>query len=128
MDDNVKKGYPFRETLQNVSAGGTNEDLTFGPVDAGDLVAVNGITVIDHDNNCTRVDILVGRIGVERVINTLSSLTAAVAGRLTDNFYLVDGERLLVRFVGSTTADRLQAVVEGEQRQHYPPVVSVKAD
>ncbi len=116
-----KPGQPFRDTLQGVGVTGSDVDLATKPANAGNLYAVEGITVRDVHNAATRVEFLVGRYGVERYVGATGALVADVPSRFTDGFYISDGERLIVRFVGTTTSDALEATVEGEVRYQPPP-------
>lgn len=106
-------GHPFRETIQGViSAAGTTE-LDFDPLDAGEVWSVNALTVLVGAHNATLFHILVGRYGNLKNIGSSGALTADVANRFTDGFYVFDGERIRVQVVGGTAADPITVEVEG---------------
>lgn len=117
----LKTGQPFRFTLFGVGVTGGDVDVAADPAEAGELYAVEGVTVRDVNNAATRVEFLAGRYGGEKYIGATGALTADVPSRFTDGFYLADGERLIARFVGSTTGDMLEVTIEGEVRYQPPP-------
>jgi len=114
----MTKGYVFRRELDKVSAGATNEDLDFGPLEAHTVRAIEGISVIDETTGATRAIVLAGRYGVERQLMQSGALTLGVVYRFTDGFYLGDRERVIVRFVGTTSGDVLKAIIDGEVKYY----------
>lgn len=113
MADNLKT-YPYDNTLQAQSGGGTYDELEIEPQPAGGILSVENITVTDIENGATRFDILVGPYGIERRIHSSAALSADTPIHYTEGFYVRDTERLLIRVYGATRADTLIAVVRGE--------------
>lgn len=118
MTNDKKSGsYPFRRTLQAVSGGSTYEYLNSDPVGAGEVWAVEGVTVLDDANNIDACIVYVGPYGLERPVSHTQELSDGQPYRFTDGFYVSDGERVRVRFQGSASSDVLTAIIEGEV--HY---------
>jgi hypothetical protein len=125
-DQMVRPAEPFRFPLNGVGVTGSNVDLVTDPVEASETRLVTGVTIEDEDNNLDRVILLAGRMGAEKRIANSGSVSDGIPYRFTDNFYLVDGERLIIRFVGTVDDDVLTATVEGLVKYQVPPVVEME--
>lgn len=125
--DWTKPGQPFRFVLFGRGVTGSAVDIATDPASAGELWSVERVTVRDVNNGATRAELLAGRYGAERYVGATGALTVGVPLSFTDGFYLSDSERLIIRFIGSTTGDVLEVTLEGEVRyQPPPPLVKVE--
>jgi hypothetical protein len=126
MYDQLSVGQPYRVTLKGTGLTGSDVDLATEPVAAGQLLAVNSIMVKDVENGATRVEVYAGPYGALQLVAISGALTAAVSLPVTQDFYVPDSQYIVVRFVGSTTADQLSAVINGTVRYAGGPGVEVE--
>ncbi len=109
------QGYRFPITRQEkiASAGGTNEEITIGPVPPGRLWVITNIALEDETTAYTSARILMTGFGEEHILIEGVTLSAAVLYWADTSLYIPEGRSLLMRFVGTTSADVLAAYVNG---------------
>ena len=126
MSDQVKLGQPYRRTLSGVGVTGSNVDLTIDPVAARELLVIHRVMVKDADSGATRVEVLAGPYGHQELVAVSGALSAGVPLGIEGDFELADSSYVTLRFVGTTTADALSAVLVGDVRYSGGPGVPVQ--
>lgn len=109
----MHRGQPVLISADRRSAGATDEDVAGPRVPEGLVMRLTHVAVEDETTTATYV-----RVGVERagVFEPLWEQNAPANGRLysTDQpFYLRAEDRLVARFRGSTSADKLTLRANG---------------
>ena len=107
---------PLLLTGSKVSAAATNEDIDLGPVPVGEMWALEHVAAEDETTAATEI-----RAGIVRgeqfaPLEDQESPAAGVLYTVPDPFYLGPEERLRVRFVGSTSGDKLKVYANGYAR------------
>lgn len=99
------------------SAGASNEDIKSAYVPDGVVWTLDHVAIEDETTACTSA-----RVGIERrgKFSPLAEQLSPVAGVLYHTgqpFRLEAGDRLMARFVGSTSGDKLRLVANGVATQ-----------
>lgn len=103
----------YKDFLGKASDGSTNIDLKSEQVERGERLTLQWIASEDEDTAFTYL-----RYGIEKggVIHWFAEEKSPSAGELywTENpLHLVEGERLVARFNGTTSADMLRTTLLG---------------
>ncbi len=109
------QGFRFPIALQEkiASAGGTNEDITIGPVPSGHLWAITNIALEDETTAFTSARISITGFGEDHHLIEDKSLLATTLYWYDGSIFIPEGRSLRVRFVGTTSADVLAAYING---------------
>lgn len=124
------QGYRFPLARQErlVSAGATNEEITIGPVPPGRLWVITNLALEDETTAFTSARVLMTGYGEEHVLIEGVTLSAATLYWADTSLYIPEGRTLLIRYVGTTSADVLTAYINGfEVLQPDPNAVNVPA-
>ncbi len=122
------KSFPYDRVLGGPSAGGTYDEYALDPMRAGELLAVESITLLNESNGATSYSILVGTYGNEKEIIRGGTLTANTPALSSNPFYVRDNERVLVRITGATAADKQTIVIRGEVQYAGPQAVRLEVN
>ena len=95
------------------SAGGTNEDISIGPVPPGHLWVITNIAIEDETTAFTSVRISITGFGEDHHLIEDKSLVATTLYWYDGSIFIPEGRKLRVRFVGTTSADVLAAYING---------------
>ena len=102
----------FKRKLNMTAATGTN-NLTFGPVKAGQAYHVHLATAEDETSAPTDVRAIIDAGGVEYVVGETNTPGSATLVKFDDDFHLSEGDKLILRVSGATANDRLSAYLFG---------------
>lgn len=104
----------YKEPLADTSDGSANYDLKGPIVERGERVVLQRIAAVDETTAFTTLQFGVEKTGV---ISWFSYQTSPSAGAYYwENKgipHMIEGERLVVRFVGTTNGDKLRANLFG---------------
>lgn len=103
----AQKKQPLDLILSRQAAAGSN-DVQSDPVPAGQLWCFQHVTVENETSAGTDIRIMKAGRGGEFPLEEQDSPQAATLYWMTDDIYLTEGRRLLVRFTGCTLGDRLR--------------------
>jgi len=107
------KKRPLDKPRHKTSGGATNEDIYFEQVDQGEKWCVQHVAARDNTSAFSRLLLGVERQGSYRWIEDTPSPAAGTYYTFHEPIYLYEGDRLVVRFVGTTSGDSLEAVIRG---------------
>ncbi len=109
------QGFRFPIALQEkiASAGGTNEEITIGPVPPGRLWVITNLALENESNDYTSARVLMTGYGEEHMLIEGVTLTEDTLYWADAQLYIPEGRSLMVRFVGTTSADVLAAYING---------------
>ena len=110
-----KMEHPLMERVTKTSAGGTNEDLEFGPVPTGKVWVIRRLALEDETTDCTSARVLLDRGGVEIYLEEETTVTAATLYWMDNPSPVPENTKVIVRFTGSTSGDLLRAYLTGYQ-------------
>ncbi len=96
-----------------VSAGGTADQIDFGPVPPGHLWVITNIAFIDDDNNASRVRFSIEGFGETHHLAEVNNPSDQWVYYVNGTWYIPEGRTLRVRWVGSVSSDGLHAYVQG---------------
>lgn len=105
----------FRERRSLVAVGGTYDDVTFGPVQAGRRYTVERLSIEDETNTLGGdFRLLVLGHGYDHPEMEANTVTNAVRYFMAgEPLRLLEGESLTGRFTGATTGDILRMYFSG---------------
>lgn len=109
------QGYraPIAIQEKKASAGATNEDMTIGPVPPGRLWVITNIALEDETNAFTSARVIMTGYGEDHPLIEGVTLSAGTLYWADAELYIPEGRSLVIRFVGSTSADVLAAYING---------------
>ena len=106
--------HPFRQRVQKAAAGGTFDEVRFGPILENRLYVIWRVAVEDETSAPTGdIRAYVDGHGYTHWELEQESPAAATLYWENDRFYLAQGESLVARFTGATAGDVLSLYVEG---------------
>jgi hypothetical protein len=104
---------PFVKDGFKASAGGTNEEITFGPVPSGHLWVINWFGLENETTAFTSLRVYIGGLGQPHYLVEDVSLLADRLYWHEGPLYIGEGRTLVFRFVGTTASDVLRAYAHG---------------
>ena len=104
----------FRRRLSAVSAGGTYDDLKFGPVKSGELYKIEQISVENETTAFTKIRVFTNGHGYSHYRFEQASPAATTLYWSEEDIYLGEGDILVVRCTGCTNGDKLAAYLDGK--------------
>ncbi len=109
--------YEFPIAIQSKinSAGATNEEIIVGPVPDNRLWVITNISLEDETTAFTSTRIYISGYGENHYLIEDKSLLAATLYWFDGAIYVPEGRSLVIRFVGTTSADVLAAYLNGFQ-------------
>jgi hypothetical protein len=106
----------FDDILSVDAVAGSN-DLESERVESGWEWCVQHLAVENETSNFTDFRVLKERAGSEYLLEEQDSPLADVLYWSGEEYYLSDGQRLVVRFTGCTAGDRLRVYLSGWRRE-----------
>lgn len=107
--------------LQKTSGGATNEDLSSDRVPPGEIWAIQTGSMRDVTTACTTIQALIARGAVLDPQEEQASPPANTLFWLDREYHLEEGERFVIRFVGSTSGDQIEAFLRGYREDVRAP-------
>ena len=103
----------FRARRQLVAAGGTYDEVVYGPLLEKDYIQFTRICVEEKTNAPTSIRVYVGGHGYEHWVGEEKTVAAGTLYWIDWPTYLVPGEQLVARFYGATAGNVLELLLEG---------------
>ena len=101
----------FQEMI--ASAGGSTDQIDFGPVPPGHLWAITNVAFLNDTNNTDRVRISIAGFGEDHHLADVNDPSDQRVYSVNENYYIPEGRYLRVRWIGSVALDVLHAYVSG---------------
>jgi len=109
----LKLEAPLFISLRKASANATDEYLLSRPVERGQQWRVELVSCEDETTAFTYLRIGIRRGGIDAWLEEEKTPSAGTRYWMNDPFWLAEGERLVVRFNGTTLGDKLAVDVKG---------------
>lgn len=113
MSDFQDFRYPLNFQGYKVSAGGSADQLDFGPVPPGHLWLITNIAILNDTNNTDRVRISIEGFGELHHLTDILDPSDQKVYNVNQDYYIPEGRSLRVRWINSVSADVLHAYVSG---------------
>ena len=110
---------PLLLSADKQSAGDTNEDLDSARVPENESWRLDHVSAEDKTTACTSLRVGIVRGGVFYPLEEQITVVAATLYSSVQPVHLLAGQQLRVRFVGTTSADKLTLIANGVR---YPSV------
>lgn len=105
--------FPINFQEMKVSAGGAADYIDFGPVPPGHLWHITNVAVLNDTNNTDRVRISIEGFGELHHLADINDPGDQRVYNVNENYYIPEGRKLRVRWIGSVSADVLHAYISG---------------
>jgi len=113
MLNRAEKENVFRQRLSKVAAGGTFDDLKFGPIKAGEIYHIQGLAMENEATTITDIRVFIDGHGYNHYLYEQKAPAAGYLYWAEDDFYVFEGEELVIRFTGCDPLDKLAAYLNG---------------
>jgi len=107
--------YPLVQNERRASAGAANEEIVFGPVPTGVVWQIRWLALEDETSNFTYLRAYIGGMGEPHYLFEVRSPLAARLYWTHNPIDVPETRTLVLRFNGTTSADRLAAFMAGTE-------------
>ena len=113
MSDFQDFRFPLNFQEMKISAGGSADQIDFGPVSPGHLWVITNIAFINDTNNTDRVRISLEGFGETQPLAEVNDPSDQRIYYVNGAWYVPEGRTLRVRWITSVSLDVLHAYVQG---------------